>query len=142
MERDTSELLKRTCEIANEFLDGVGDRPVAHTVDFHDMLANLGGDLPFEGEDSHHVIEQLWTLADPGLVATAGPRYFGFVVGGSLPVAVAADWLTSTWDQNGGLYVLSPAAAAVERIAGGWLIDLFGLPKESSVGFVTGGTMA
>ncbi len=142
MERNISDLLKRTCEIANEYLDGVSDRPVAHPVDFQALLANMGGDLPLEGEASVRVIEQLWKVADPGLVATAGPRYFGFVVGGSLPAALAADWLASTWDQNGGLYVLSPAAAAAELVAGGWLIDLFGLPKESSVGFVTGGTMA
>jgi glutamate/tyrosine decarboxylase-like PLP-dependent enzyme len=142
VEKNVSELLKRTCEIANEFLAGVGDRPVAQPVDFQALLANMGGDLPVEGEDSRQVIEQLWKFAAPGLVATVGPRYFGFVVGGSLPAAMAADWLTTTWDQNGGLYVLSPAAAAAELVAGGWLVDLFGLPKESSIGFVTGGTMA
>ena len=142
VERNVIDLLKRTCEIANEFLDGVGDRPVARPVDLQALVAKMGGDLPPEGEDSVKTIEQLWKIADPGLVATVGPRYFGFVVGGSLPVAVAADWLTTTWDQNGGLYVLSPAAAAAELVAGGWLIDLFGLPKDSSVGFVSGGTMA
>jgi glutamate/tyrosine decarboxylase-like PLP-dependent enzyme len=142
MAKNVSDLLKRTCEIATEFLDGVGDRPVAHRVDFAALLANMGGDLPLEGEDVDRVIEQLWKTAEPGLVATVGPRYFGFVVGGSLPAALAADWLTSTWDQNGGLYVLSPAAAAAELVAGSWLIDLFGLAKDSSVGFVTGGTMA
>jgi glutamate/tyrosine decarboxylase-like PLP-dependent enzyme len=77
-----------------------------------------------------------------GLVGTAGPRFFGFVVGGSLPAALAADWLTSTWDQNGGLYVLSPAAAVAEEVAAAWLIELLGLPTETSVGFVTGATMA
>lgn len=142
MAPNISELLKRTCEIANEYLDTVGDRPVARSVEFPALLASMGGDLPLIGEDSLQLIEELWKTADPGLVATVGPRYFGFVVGGSLPAAVAADWLTTTWDQNGGLYVLSPAAAAAELIAGGWLIDLLGLPKESSVGFVTGGTMA
>jgi len=136
------ELLRRTCELANDFLDGVSDRPVGLPIDFAALLAKMGGDLPLDGEDSLHVIEQLQRVADPGVVATAGPRYFGFVVGGSLPAAVAADWLTTAWDQNGGLYVLSPAAAAAELIAGDWLKDLFGLPKESSVGFVTGGTMA
>jgi glutamate/tyrosine decarboxylase-like PLP-dependent enzyme len=142
VERDTSELLKRTCEIANEFLSTVSDRAVARPLDFHELLASMGGALPLEGEDAQQVIEQLWRLADARLVATVGPRYFGFVVGGSLPAALAADWLTSTWDQNGGLYVLSPAAAAAEVVAAGWLIDLLGLSKESSVGFVTGGTMA
>src|SRR5450432_1605701 len=133
VEKSVSDLLKRTCEIANEYLAGVGDRPVAHPVDFPGLLANMGGDLPFEGEAPLHVIEQLCKLADPGLVATVGPRYFGFVVGGSLPVAVAADWLTTTWDQNAFSYVHSPAATAAEVVAGAWLIDLFGLPKEASV---------
>jgi len=88
------------------------------------------------------VVERLATAAETGLVATAGPRFFGFVVGGSLPAALAADWLTSTWDQNGGLYVLSPAAAVVEEVAAAWLVELLGLPMETSVGFVTGATMA
>jgi glutamate/tyrosine decarboxylase-like PLP-dependent enzyme len=75
---------------------------------------------------------------DRGIVASAGPRYFGFVVGGALPVSVAADWLTATWDQNAGLYVLSPTLAVVEETAGRWLAQLFGLPHDVSVGFVTG----
>jgi glutamate/tyrosine decarboxylase-like PLP-dependent enzyme len=81
-------------------------------------------------------------LADEGLVASAGPRYFGFVVGGSLPAALAADWLAAAWDQNAGLFALGPAAATVEDIAADWLLDLLGLPEEASAGFVTGGQMA
>ncbi len=135
-------LLERTCEIANEFLASLPDRPVGRPVDFDGLLASMGGSLPSDGEDSLQIIEHLWKVADPGLVASAGPRYFGFVVGGSLPAAVAADWLTGIWDQNAGLYALSPAAAAAEQIAGSWLRDLFGLPKEMGFGFVTGGTMA
>jgi len=135
-------LLQRTCEIANEYLETVSDRPVALPVDFQDVLASMGGELPLAGEPALQVIEQLRQAADPGLVATAGPRYFGFVVGGSLPAALAADWLATAWDQNAGLYVLSPAAAAAELIAAGWLVDLLGLPEGSGVGFVTGGTMA
>jgi len=142
LEENTKELLKRTCEIASLYLEGVADRKVAQPVDFQALLAQLGGELPLAGESSLKVTEQLASTVDPAIVATAGPRYFGFVVGGSLPAALAADWLTSAWDQNGGLFVLSPAAAAVEVVAGGWLIDLFGLAKDSSVGFVTGGTMA
>src|SRR4029077_4673809 len=88
------------------------------------------------------IIEQLSRLADRAVVATAGPRYFGFVVGGSWPVALAADWWTAAWDQNGAFYAHSPLAAAVEQTAGAWLIDLFGLNRETSFGFVTGGTMA
>jgi glutamate/tyrosine decarboxylase-like PLP-dependent enzyme len=88
------------------------------------------------------VIEALVSGVDPGLVASAGPRYFGFVVGGSHPVALAADWLAATWDQNAGLYALSPAAAVIEDITAGWLVNLFGLPAGTSVGFTTGATMA
>ncbi len=98
--------------------------------------------LPEDGDDPHLVVEQLARMADPGLVANAGPRYFGFVTGGSLPAALAADWLTSAWDQNACLHVMSPAAAAVEQVAAAWLVELFGLPAETSVGFTTGATMA
>ena len=139
---DRRKLLERTAEIANRFLDELSDRPVARRVAFGDLVTKMGGDLPLEGEASLQVIEQLAEIAEPAVVATAGPRYFGFVVGGSLPAAVAADWLTTIWDQNGAFYAHSPAAAAAEQVAGKWLVDLFGLGKETSVGFVTGGTMA
>jgi glutamate/tyrosine decarboxylase-like PLP-dependent enzyme len=88
------------------------------------------------------VIEHLARAADPGLVATPGPRYFGFVTGGSVPASVAAEWLTAAWDQNAGLHVLSPASAAIEQVAAGWLLEMLGLPPTASVGFVTGATMA
>ena len=138
-----SELLGRTSELANQFLDGLGDRPVSRTVDFDKLLAEMEENgLPFDGGDSIQIVERLSELAARAIVATAGPRYFGFVVGGSLPVAVAADWLTAAWDQNAAFYAHSPLAAAAEQIAGNWLIELFGLSKGASVGFVTGGTMA
>jgi glutamate/tyrosine decarboxylase-like PLP-dependent enzyme len=139
---DQRELLHRTADIAAMFLDDLDERPVGRPVPVADVRARLARPLPDRGEDAASVIESLATDADAGLVASAGPRYFGFVVGGSLPAAVAADWLTSTWDQNGGLYVLSPAAAVAEEVAGGWLVDLFGLPSGTSVGFTTGATMA
>jgi glutamate/tyrosine decarboxylase-like PLP-dependent enzyme len=88
------------------------------------------------------VVAGLARAAEPGLVANGGGRYFGFVVGGSIPAALAADWLTAAWDQNAGLYVLSPAAAVVEEIAGGWVAELLGLPAGVSVGFVTGAQAA
>ena len=138
-----SELLGRTSELANQFLDGLGDRPVSRTVDFDKLLAEMEENgFPFDGGDSIQIVEQLSELAARAIVATAGPRYFGFVVGGSLPVAMAADWLTAAWDQNAAFYAHSPLAAAAEQIAGNWLIELFGLSKGASVGFVTGGTMA
>jgi glutamate/tyrosine decarboxylase-like PLP-dependent enzyme len=88
------------------------------------------------------VIAALATAAEPGLLASPSGRFFGFVIGGGMPAALAADWLTSTWDQNAGLFVLSPAASVVEEVVGGWLAELLGLPEDVSFGFVTGVQMA
>jgi glutamate/tyrosine decarboxylase-like PLP-dependent enzyme len=139
---DRRRLLDRTAELANDFLDRLPDRPVGSKADIASLRATLGGPLPDGPGDPIEVVEALSRSAEAGLVGTAGPRYFGFVVGGSLPAALAADWLTSAWDQNTGLYALSPAAAVAEEVAGSWLIDVFGLPEGSSVGFTTGATMA
>jgi glutamate/tyrosine decarboxylase-like PLP-dependent enzyme len=136
------DLLNRTCEAAIAYLDGLRDRPVGRPVDYAALLRNMGGALPQEPEDAIRVVEQLSKAADPGVVATPGPRYFGFVTGGALPAAVAAEWLAATWDQNAFSYVLSPAAAAAEAVARQWLIELFGLSREMSLGFTTGATMA
>jgi len=139
---DTRELLQSVCDTAATFLEGLKDRPVGRPVNYAELLAKMGGELPAEGQDELQVIRQLSESADPGLVATPGPRYFGFVIGGSLPAAMAADWLATAWDQNAFSYVLSPAAAVAEEIARQWLIDLLGLPRDMSLGFVTGATMA
>lgn len=136
------EVLERTADIANSFVEGLDNRQVGRPVDLEPLRCALGGDLPIEGEDAIRIVTELATAGDSAIVATAGPRYFGFVVGGALPVAVAADWLTSIWDQNAAFARLSPLASLVEQIAGDWLLDLFGLPREMSFGFVTGGTMA
>ncbi len=88
------------------------------------------------------MVDALAANVEGGLIASAGPRFFGFVIGGGVPAAVAADWLTSAWDQNAGLYVIGPAAAVAEEVAGAWLAELFGLPEGVSVGFTTGATMA
>jgi glutamate/tyrosine decarboxylase-like PLP-dependent enzyme len=138
----TSELLQRTQEIATTFLAGVRDRRVGAVADYQELLDTLGGPLPEAGEEPTTVIERLARDADAGLVATVGPRYFGFVIGGVLPAAVAADWLTSAWDQHAFSFVTSPAAAAVEEITRRWLADLLGLSPDVSVGLVTGATMA
>ena len=135
-------LLRQTADLAADFLEGLDRRPV-HATATHDELATaLGGPLPDRGEAPGEVVAALAAAADPGIVASAGPRYFGFVVGGGLPGALAADWLASAWDQNAGLYALSPAASVAEEVAAGWLVDVFGLPAGSSVGFSTGATMA
>jgi glutamate/tyrosine decarboxylase-like PLP-dependent enzyme len=106
------------------------------------MLGRLGGPLPDGPTDPAEVIAALAEGADPGLVVTNAGRYFGFVEGGIVPAALAADWLTSTWDQNPGFSVLSPAAAAAEEVCRGWLCELLGLPADASAGFTTGAQMA
>ncbi len=123
---------------ATAFLDSLDDRPVWPRADLDDMLAVFGGDLPEEGMDAADLVTDLAARADPGLVAIPGGRFFGFVIGGSLPAALAADWLVSAWDQNSGSSTLTPSIVALERVAGAWVCDLLGLPTASSVGFVTG----
>jgi glutamate/tyrosine decarboxylase-like PLP-dependent enzyme len=135
-------LLSRTREIASSFLETVDTRRVNARATFSDLVAALGGPIPSGPQDPVTVVEQLASAAEPGLIASTGPRYFGFVTGGSLPAAVAADWLASTWDQNAGLHILSPAMSAIEEVAAGWVLDLLNLPRTASVGFVTGATMA
>ena len=142
MDTDTAALLRQTAAHAADYLDGIGDRPV-HALTTRDaLLAGLGGELPEAGTAPADVIAQLVRVSEPGLVAIPGPRYFGFVIGGSLPAALAADWLTATWDQNAGIYACGPAASVVEEVVGAWLIDLFGLPAGSGFGFTTGCQMA
>jgi glutamate/tyrosine decarboxylase-like PLP-dependent enzyme len=145
--RSTSRLvdepvLRRTTELAIDFLATLTERPVGARITRDELLASLGGPLDDEGIAAIEVIERLAAAADPGLVGMAGPRYFGFVIGGSLQAALAADWLTSTWDQNAGLFVAGPAASVVEEVAGEWLVDLLGLPEGTSIGFTTGCQMA
>jgi glutamate/tyrosine decarboxylase-like PLP-dependent enzyme len=135
----TEQALEAAAASATQFLRGLASRPVPATAGAGELAARLGGPHPDGPSDPAEVVAQLAKLADDGLVASAGPRYFGFVVGGSLPAALAADWLTSAWDQNAGLFVLGPAAATVEDVAAGWLLELLGLPPTATTGFVTGG---
>ncbi len=135
-------LLDRAHLHAHRFLSTIDDRHVGTTATRQTLLDALGGPLPEHPTEPAAVIDRLASAADPGIVATAGPRYFGFVTGGSHPAAVGADWLLSAWDQNAALYVMSPAAAVIEDVAAGWVLDVLGLPSQSSVGFVTGAHMA
>jgi glutamate/tyrosine decarboxylase-like PLP-dependent enzyme len=130
--------LERAAGLAGEWLATLGERPVRAAGE----PDALRGPLPDDGEDAAAVIEALAAAAEPGLVASPGPRYYGFVTGGALPAAVAADWLTSAWDQNAGLHVMSPAAAAAEETVAGWAKELLGLPAGAGVGLVTGAQMA
>jgi len=136
------ELLRRTAEIAADFLDSLDERPVWPAASVEELRREIGGPLPSVPIDPLTVVEALAAAADRGVVAIPGGRYFGFVIGGALPAALAADWLTSAWDQNAGLVVGGPAAAVVEEVAGEWLKQLFGLPPATSFAFVTGCQMA
>jgi glutamate/tyrosine decarboxylase-like PLP-dependent enzyme len=134
--------LRRAFEVAEAWLASQATRPVGIPVAPGELRARLAVKLAETGVDPAMVITELATALEPGLVATPGPRYFGFVTGGSLPAALAADWLVSAFDQNAAMYVTSPAAAVAEEVAAGWLLDLLDLPAESGVGFVTGAQMA
>jgi glutamate/tyrosine decarboxylase-like PLP-dependent enzyme len=130
--------LRRAAELGLEFLDGLPERHVGARSDASALASRLGGPLPEDPTDAISVVEELAEAVDPGLVASAGPRYFGFVVGGALPASAAADWLTTAWGQNAALHALSPAAAAAEEVAGRWMLELLGLPADASFGLPTG----
>jgi glutamate/tyrosine decarboxylase-like PLP-dependent enzyme len=135
---DIDNLFAQAAAQAAKFRSQLPERLVGVPADFDVLRARLGGALNEGPLDPSDVLESLISGADTGIVSTAGPRYFGFVTGGSTPAAVAADMMTSAWDQNGFNVVYSPAAAVVEEVAGGWLKDLLGIPASASVGFVTG----
>src|SRR6185437_16485425 len=138
-----SHLLSHTAQRAASYLVEVQRRHVGTHADYGALLTALGADdaLNDEPRPPSDVIDAFADAVDPGLVGTAGPRHFGFVIGGVLPAALAADWLTSTWDQNAFSFVLSPAAAAVEETVRRWLADLLALDANVSLGIVTGATM-
>ena len=141
---DTSHdrLLERVRAHAATYLDALGDRPVRASAAAAELRDALGGPLPEGPSDPIEAIDALAAVAGSGMTATSSARFFGFVVGGALPAAMAADMLTPVWDQNAGLFVAGPAAAVVEEVARQWLVDLFGLSPQVSLGYVTGGQMA
>ncbi len=135
-------MLQRAMDHALRFRARIIDRAQRPLRDFRNSLEAFSEALPEVGTAAEDVIDSLVEKAEPGLNAATGPRFFGWVIGGSHPVGVAADWLTSAWGQNAGNHHASPSAAAAEAVAAHWLLDLLGLPRQSSVGFVTGATMA
>jgi glutamate/tyrosine decarboxylase-like PLP-dependent enzyme len=135
-------LLHRTADLAIGYLEHIGDRHVGALAGADELRAQLDVPLSNAGEPEADVVAALADAARRGTVATQGRRYFGFVVGGSVPAATAADWLVSAWDQNAGVYVLSPLVAVVEDITAAWLKQVAGLPAGWSTGFVTGCQMA
>jgi len=131
-------ILARAAQHGQRYLEGIGDRFVGAMATGDELRALLGAPLGAGPIPESDVIDVLALAAERGTVASQGPRYFGFVTGGSLPAATAADWLVSAWDQNPGVFVLSPLISVIETITAGWLRDLTGLPAQASVGFVTG----
>jgi len=136
------ELFRQAADHAADFLETLETRPIRDQADVEELYASLGGPLPEDGLDDRAVLAALVEASDPGLVASQSGRYFGFVVGGSLPAATAADWLATAWDVNAGGWALGGAAMVVEEVARGWIAELLGLPSGVSAGFVTGCQMA
>ncbi len=127
---------------ATRWLDSVATRPVPPSEGIDVIAARLAAPLPRDGTPADQVIEQLADAVEPGLLAIDSPRFYGWVMGGTLPAALAADWLVAAWDQNAGMRDATPGVVAVEEAAGRWILDALHLPTESAVGFVTGATMA
>ena len=137
-----NQALRRAFEHADHYLKTLEQRSVGATASLEQLRERLGGELGQQGLAPDRVINELIAATKGGHLGSAGGRFFAWVIGGSLESALAADWLTSAWDQNAGLYACGPAAAVVEEIAGAWLIDLLGLPAHASFAFTTGCQLA
>lgn len=145
MQSDTTQqqaALERATELAISYLEGLEAASVATTTPLAELRRRFARPLADEGVDPVTVIDELVRDTEGGLLGTAGGRFYGWVIGGALPAALAADWLTSTWDQNAGLYACGPAAAVVEEVCGTWLKQLLGVPAKASFALVTGCQMA
>lgn len=136
------ELLENTAQRAISYLEDIGERSVAPLPDAVGKLSLLNEPLRERATPPEHVIKLLDEICSPATMAMAGPRFFGFVIGGALPVTLAANWLAGAWDQNTGLHTTTPATAHLEQVVLHWLLDLFKLRSECGGAFVTGATMA
>jgi glutamate/tyrosine decarboxylase-like PLP-dependent enzyme len=134
--------LARATEHSLAFLRTLDDASVAATASLAELRARFAKPMSDEGEDAVRVLDELARGAEGGLIGNAGGRFYGWVIGAGLPAALGADWLTSTWDQNAGLYACGPVAAVVEEVAGEWLKDVLRLPRTASFALVTGCQMA
>ena len=135
-------LLENTARRAIRYVSELSERRVTPTPEAVARLAVFDEPLPDGPTDPEDVIQRLDEFGSPATTAMAGPRFFGFVIGGTLPAALAAQWLASSWDQATGMYAATPAAATLEEVSRRWLVDLLNLPADCGAGFVTGGTMA
>lgn len=125
-----------------KYLDGLKSDPVAAMATLSELRSRFSAPLPTKGTNGVTVVNELADNVSGGLLGCAGGRFYAWVIGGGVPSALAADWMTSTWDQNAALYACSPAASVVEEVAGEWLKTLFGLPSEASFAFTTGCQLA
>ena len=135
-------LLTQAAALSLDFLRSQDERHVGARASRDELEAALGGSLASQGEDPASVLARIGAQAERGAIASGSPRYFGFVIGGSHPVAMASDWLVTALDQNAGIHATSPWSAVIEQVAARWALELFDLPREASVGFVTGCQMA
>ncbi len=140
---DEPEFLRAVAERGIAYRSTLRDAMVTPTATPDELRATLGGPTPLQSAEPVGVVNRMADAVEAGgLMGMDSGRFFGFVIGGALPAALAADWLVTAWDQNTGLFAPSPATSVIEEIAGRWMIDLLGLPSESSFAFVTGGQMA
>ena len=139
---DAAGLFNRAARHAAAFRQRAPALPQAPQLDYGGMLKLFASALPEQGAAGEQIIDEMVAKGSQGLQMAAGPRFFGWVIGGSHPAGVAADMMVAAWGQNTGNHHAAPAAAAVEAVAAGWLLELLGLPPECSVGFVTGATVA
>jgi glutamate/tyrosine decarboxylase-like PLP-dependent enzyme len=137
-----SEVLRRTLDHALGYLDSLPTRKIAARASLNELRNSIGRPLPEIGLDAVSVIDDLVADVEGGLLGNASGRFFAWVIGGAVPASVAADWLTSTWDQNSGMYSVAPAETVVEEVCGRWLLELLGLPVSVSFALVTGCQMA
>ena len=136
------ELLDDAAQRAVRYLEGLTARHVAPTEEAVAALAGFDTPLPYEPQAPAETLRQLDSIGSPATMASASGRFFGFVIGGALPVTIASNWLATAWDQNAGLHGPTPATAVLERVALGWMLDLLKLPATAGGAFVTGATMA
>lgn len=135
---DRHDALRRAMKHSIDYIDSLDERPVPPTATLQELRSRLGGELADEGVTPEQVVDELAANVEGGLLTSSGGRFYAWAIGGVLPAALAADWLTSAWDQNNAIYDTSPALAVVEEVAGEWLKDVLRLPEHASFAFVTG----
>ncbi|WP_064609552.1 pyridoxal phosphate-dependent decarboxylase family protein [Photobacterium sp. J15] len=133
-----SELLNCSLSRAVDYLESLPERPIDQKISSESLRELIGGELPQQSGDPKQVLNELAENIEKGLIASGGPRYFGYAIGGSFPISLAADWLVSAWDQNVPYYVSSPATSVAEETAAEWMLELLSLPKTAGVGFTSG----